>query len=161
MITNNKTARDVLAGCGIKPTFQRRTILEALQGNRSHPPIRALHDALVRKIPSLSKTTLYSTLELFAAKGLVQSLTIDPAEVHYDGIPAPHHHFYCTVCGRILDIEIICPKSRAGEIQGHRIDEIHGYFKGVCRDCRANVGRAAASPRRNKKSKAKRRNPHV
>jgi len=153
--------RDVLAGHGIKPTFQRLTILGAVVNNRSHQTIRALHAALVRKIPTLSKTTLYSTLELFAAKGLVQSLTIDPAEVRYDGIPAPHHHFYCTACGRILDIEISCPNSRAGEIDGHRIDEVHGYFKGVCRDCRVNKRRAAALSHRIKSTTSKRRISHA
>ncbi|MCX6565620.1 MAG: Fur family transcriptional regulator [Candidatus Aminicenantes bacterium] len=150
MITNTSALRDVLAGHGVKPTFQRLTILGAVMDNRSHPTIRALHAALVRKIPTLSKTTLYSTLELFAAKGLVRALTIDPAEVRYDGVPAPHHHFHCTACRRILDIEISCTNSRAGEIHGHRIDEVHGYFKGVCRDCRANDGRSVASPDRNK-----------
>ncbi len=97
--------------------------------------IRGLHVLLVKKIPTLSKTTLYNTLELFAAKGLVRALTIDPGEARYDGVIAPHHHFFCSGCGRILDLEISCPTGRAGELHGHRIDEVHGYFKGVCRDC--------------------------
>jgi Fur family peroxide stress response transcriptional regulator len=161
MISNTNAPRDILAGHGVKPTFQRLTILGAVRDNRSHLTIRALHAALVRKIPTLSKTTLYSTLGLFAAKGLVRALTIDPAEVRYDGVPAPHHHFYCTACGRILDIDISCVTGRAGEIHGHRIDEVHGYFKGVCRDCRANDGRSAVFPNRNKRSTPRRRDSHA
>jgi len=161
MITNTSSLRDTLAGRGVKPTFQRLTILGAVMDNRSHLTIRALHAALVRRIPTLSKTTLYSTLELFAAKGLVRALTIDPAEVRYDGVLAPHHHFQCTSCGRILDIEITCLTGRTGEIHGHRIDEVHGYFKGICRDCRAKSGRSAASPGRNKSSTPRRRNIHA
>ena len=161
MITNTNIRRDILAGRGVKPTFQRLTILGAVMDNRSHLTIRGLHSALIRKIPTLSKTTLYSTLELFAAKGLVRALTIDPAEVRYDGVMAPHHHFHCAACGRILDIEISCASGRAGEIHGHRIDEVHGYFKGVCRDCRVNDGRSAARPDRNKKNAPKRRVSHA
>jgi Fur family peroxide stress response transcriptional regulator len=161
MITNTTALRDVLAGHGIKPTFQRLTILGAVADNRTHPTIRALHAALVGEIPTLSKTTLYSTLELFAAKGLVRALTIDPAEVRYDGIPTPHHHFYCTACGRIMDIEISCVNSRAGEIHGHRIDEVHGYFKGVCRDCRTGECRSAAHANRKKSTISKRRISHA
>jgi len=146
MITNRDALRGILAGRGIKPTAQRLTILGAVMGNRSHPTIRALHAALVRRIPTLSKTTLYSTLERFAAEGLVRSLTIDPVEARYDGVTVPHHHFFCTACGRVLDIEISCPNGRAGEIHGHRIDEVHGYFKGLCRDCRAQ--KAPKSKRR-------------
>ena len=161
MITNRSAPRDVLAGRGIKPTAQRVMILEAVTGNRSHPTIRTLHAALVRKIPTLSKTTLYSTLERFAAEGLVRSLTIDPVEVRYDGVTAPHHHFQCTGCGRILDIEISCPNGRTGEIDGHRIDEVHGYFKGLCRGCRARKSPDAALPSGEKTVKAKRRSSHA
>lgn len=129
----------MLADRGIKPTFQRAAILEAVLGLAEHPTIRSLHAQLVRAVPTLSKTTLYSTLGLFAGLGLVTPLFIDPAEVRYDGILPPHHHFFCSSCGRILDIDIACAKGRAGEIHGHRIEEVHGYFKGVCRDCRAEA----------------------
>lgn len=160
MITNVNALRDVLAGRGIKPTFQRLTVLAAVTENRSHMTIRGLHVLLVKKIPTLSKTTLYNTLELFAAKGLVRALTIDPGEARYDGIIAPHHHFSCSGCGRILDLEISCPTGRAGELHGHRIDEVHGYFKGVCRDCLAKAGPTDA-PIRKQHSTQRRRAPHA
>ena len=78
MVSNTSRLRDILAERGIKPTFQRLTILGAVLDNRSHPTIRDLHAHLVRTIPTLSKTTLYSTLERFAAEGLVRPLMIDP-----------------------------------------------------------------------------------
>ncbi len=152
--------RDVLADRGIKPTYQRLTVLAAVTENRSHVAIRGLHALLVKKIPTLSKTTLYNTLELFSAKGLVRALTIDPDEVRYDGVAAPHHHFYCSGCGRILDIEISCPTGRAGELHGHRIDEVHGYFKGICRDCLTKAGPADA-PMTKRHSIQRRRTPHA
>ena len=161
MITNTNALRNVLAGRGVKPTFQRLTILGAVMDNRSHLTIRALHAALVRKIPTLSKTTLYSTLDLFAAKGLVRAVTIDPAEVRYDGVTVPHHHFHCTTCGRILDIEISCANSRTGEIHGHRIDEVHGYFKGVCRDCRVKAGSETDLPVHKKNPTQRRKVSHA
>jgi Fur family peroxide stress response transcriptional regulator len=160
MITNVNVLRDVLAGRGIKPTFQRLTVLAAVTDNRSHVTIRELHDILVKKIPTLSKTTLYNTLELFTAKGLVRTLTIDPDEARYDGVVDAHHHFHCTVCGRILDIEISCPTGRTREIHGHRIDEVHGYFKGICRDCLVRAGRTPV-PVAKKQSIQKRRITHA
>jgi Fur family peroxide stress response transcriptional regulator len=143
MISNRDEAHRRLTAAGIKPTFQRTVILEAIQGRRGHPAVRDLHERLVRDVPTLSKTTLYSTLELFARLGLIAALYIDPAEVRYDGLPAPHHHFACTACGRIFDIDIACATGQCGRIHGHRIDEVHGYFKGLCRDCLA----AGRSPR--------------
>ena len=146
---------------GIKPTAQRLTILSAVASDRSHVTIRGLHAALVKKIPTLSKTTLYTTLELFAAEGLVRALTIDPAEVRYDGVGAPHHHFFCTACGRILDIDLTCARERAGEIHGHRIDEVHGYFKGICRACLSFQKSHTARPYRNTQRLPRRRIPHA
>jgi Fur family peroxide stress response transcriptional regulator len=142
MITNTDKARRMLTDRGIKPTFQRAAILEAVLGLAEHPTIRSLHEKLILTVPTLSKTTLYSTLELFAGQGLVTPLFIDPAEVRYDGILPPHHHFYCSACRGILDIDIACANSRTGELHGHRIDEVHGYFKGVCRDCLVESGRS-------------------
>ena len=135
MITNIAELKNKLMAKGIKPTYQRTAILGFLQNNRSHPTIKSLHDSLVKTIPTLSKTTLYSTLELFAAKGLVVPLTIDRSEVRYDGLASSHHHFFCERCGRIIDVDVSCVNSRRGEIEGHRIKEVHGYFKGICKDC--------------------------
>jgi Fe2+ or Zn2+ uptake regulation protein len=135
MITNKAGLRDRLTSNGIKPTYQRTAILGCLQNNRTHPTIKSLHDSLVKAIPTLSKTTLYSTLELFAAKGLVVPLTIDRSEVRYDGLASSHHHFLCERCGRILDVDVSCANSGRGEIEGHLIREVHGYFKGTCKDC--------------------------
>ncbi len=135
MITTKSRLRARLVSQGIKPTYQRTAILGSIVGGHAHPTIKNLHQSLVKSVPTLSKTTLYSTLELFAAKGLVTPLTVDRSEIRYDGLASPHHHFLCQRCGRIIDIEISCPTSRRGEIDGHQIKEVHGYFKGICRDC--------------------------
>ena len=49
-------------------------------------------------------------------------------------------HFLCKACGDIIDIEIECPNAKRIEAGGHRIDEVHGYFKGVCSSCLKNNG---------------------
>jgi Fe2+ or Zn2+ uptake regulation protein len=143
MITDNTTNRALLAERGIKPTCQRLAILAEVLDRRTHPTIKDLHAGLKAKVPTLSKTTLYAALELFARNGLVRALTIDPAEVRYDGWPAPHHHFHCERCGSIFDLDLACPTGRRGCVDGHEIREVHGYFRGVCRACRT----APLSPR--------------
>jgi Fe2+ or Zn2+ uptake regulation protein len=161
MITNKDELRAVLQTQGVKPTYQRLAILGVVADTRLHPTIRSLHAVLVKQIPTLSKTTLYSTLELFAAKGLVRGLTIDPSEVRYDGVPELHHHFYCAVCRRVLDVDITCATGRTGELHGHRVDEVHGYFKGVCRDCRSKETRSARRSSSPKRKDKLRRSPHA
>lgn len=166
MISKMTDLRDTLVARGIKPTHQRLAILGAVLDNRSHPTVKSLHARLLKSVPTLSKTTLYTTLELFSAKSLVASLHIDPSEVRCDGVAAPHHHFLCARCGAIIDLEIICANGERGEIRGHRIDEVHGYFKGVCKDClklsyRSRGGATAAPPLRPAGSHHQRRRYHV
>ena len=134
MITNDH-AREILVSRGIRPTFQRRRILQAVLNDRTHPTVKALYDRLVPSVPTLSKTTLYTTLELFAAHGLVTRLSIDTEEVRYDGHASAHHHFLCGGCWAIIDLDVDFATGRRGEIEGHAIQEVHGYFKGRCKTC--------------------------
>jgi len=149
MITSKAEARAVLLSEGIKPTYQRLAILAAIRDNRSHPTIQTLHEKLVKRVPTLSKTTLYATLELFAGRGIVSPLHIDRTEIRYDGLARPHHHFHCRSCRKIFDLDIVCRTARRAECAGHRIDEVHGYFKGICKNCLSNNHKNLKCLRRN------------
>lgn len=159
MITNESESRKRLVLRGIKPTRQRTLVLDAVRGSREHPTIRGLHERLSRTLPTLSKTTVYSTLGLLAENGLVRRLDIDPSEARFDGLTEPHHHFLCASCGRIRDIDIRCVHGRRGRIEGHRIDEVHGYFKGVCAACLASAGRKRPAPGVHKPKTIKEKKP--
>lgn len=129
--------KNALIGRGIKPTYQRIKILEYLNKKKNHPTVDMIYAALYKKVPTLSRTTVYNTLDAFSKNGLVSVLTITGSELRYDIYTEPHHHFLCKECGRIIDMNIQCPyleKAKTGE---HKIEEIHGYFKGVCKDCLA------------------------
>ncbi len=129
--------KNALIDRGIKPTYQRIKILEYLKKNKNHPTVDMIYAALYKKVPTLSRTTVYNTLDVFNKNGLVHVLTITGSELRYDICTEPHHHFLCKECGRIIDMNIKCPyleKAKNGE---HKIEEIHGYFIGVCKDCLA------------------------
>ena len=53
----------------------------------------------------VSKATIYNTLGLFARKGVVGEVTVDPARVYYDTNSEPHHHFYNEDTGELFDIK--------------------------------------------------------
>ena len=61
----------------IKPSMQRLAIMEYLLANRIHPTAEDVYHALYPKIPTLSKTTVYNTLNLFVAQGALRMLVID------------------------------------------------------------------------------------
>jgi len=142
MITNMDKLKSLLKEKGIKPTYQRLKILEYLSNNlNNHPTVEMVYDKLHNDIPTLSLTTVYNTLNNFLEKRLVYGVTITGTEVRYDFNTDYHHHFLCKECGQIIDVDIECPyaEGKKGIVSGHRIDEIHGYFKGICKDCSKGV----------------------
>lgn len=134
-----KTYIELLRDHDLKLTQQRLEILRYLELHQTHPTADDIYQALVSKYPSLSKTTVYNTLETLTNAGIIQRLTICPTEHRYDFHRQMHHHFICKECGQIFDLQFRCPNVDAirKDIMkhGHQIDEVHGYFKGICKDC--------------------------
>jgi Fur family iron response transcriptional regulator len=95
---------DQLREHGIKPTSQRRVVAEVVLAREQH----LTADQVLRRLRDqghpVSRATVYNTLSLFARKGLVRELTIDPRRVVYDSNPRPHHHFYDVDTGELTDI---------------------------------------------------------
>jgi Fe2+ or Zn2+ uptake regulation protein len=136
MISNMERLKAILKEKSLKPTYQRLKILEYLSNHRDkHPTVEMIYEALANKIPTISMTTVYNTLNAFQNKGLVNPITITGTEVRYEFFTSPHHHFLCKKCGKIIDIDIKCPIGDKEEIYGHRIDEFQRYIKGVCKYC--------------------------
>jgi Fe2+ or Zn2+ uptake regulation protein len=132
--------KDYLLQKKINPSYQRLKILEHLMSSTSHPTVDMIHRTLSEEIPTLSKTTIYNTLNLFLKKGLIKGLTIEENEVRYDADTSPHAHFKCTICGKVFDIPIDFPPQVGETVYGHIVKEKHFYMKGICKDC---AGRSA------------------
>lgn len=119
---------------GLRATPQRLAILDFLGGHRGHHTAEAIFEALRRTTPSLSKTTVYNALEALHRGGLVQVVTISD-ERRYEAAHPMHHHFLCLRCGAIIDIDVACPFGGSSLCGEHRVEEVHGYFKGTCARC--------------------------
>lgn len=126
-----------LTECGLKPSVQRVSILEYLQTHPIHPTIEDVYKALVRKIPTLSKTTVYNTLRLLADNKAAQMLTMDEHRVCYDGDTHPHVHFVCKKCGHIYDVmDKTAPAvGDENDFNGNVADEVQLFYKGTCAKC--------------------------
>ena len=126
---------ELLKKNNLKITPQRIMILKYLDSHKMHPTADEIFSSLKKNSPSLSKTTVYNSLDIFKKYGQIQALTICGLEQRYDFISEMHHHFLCKKCRKIINIEIKCPNIKKTIDQGHKIDEVHGYFKGICKDC--------------------------
>lgn len=126
---------DKLVEHGIHPSMQRIAIMDYLDNHHTHPTVEEVYDSLIGKIPTLSRTTVYNTLRLFAEQNAAQLLTIDERKACFDGNPAPHAHFLCKKCGRVLDLPIEGVEGWETKPEGYKVDELHLYYKGICKDC--------------------------
>jgi Fe2+ or Zn2+ uptake regulation protein len=119
----------------LKITSQRLIVLRYLDENCIHPTADQIYTDLKTNNPSLSKTTVYNALDALQKHGIIQAITISGSELRYDIDHGMHHHFYCKKCGNIVDIEISCPNVEKMSEYGHKVEEIHGYIKGICKEC--------------------------
>jgi len=127
--------KKLLESKGIRPTHQRLKILKYLEDNKQHPTVDIIYGVMKKDIPTISKTTVYNTLNSLIENGVVLPIIITGKETRFDSIVTPHHHFYCEKCGKILDLKVECEHFKKGNIQGHKIKEMHGYYKGICKNC--------------------------
>lgn len=134
---NNMNIFDCFIKFSIKPSVQRMAIMEYLVQNKTHPTVEEIYIALSSVIPTLSKTTVYNTLKLFTEQGAIQMLTIDERNVCFDAVIDPHPHFLCKKCGTVYDIEDTAfhNYNKLHTQEGHIVDEIHFYYKGICNNC--------------------------
>jgi Fur family ferric uptake transcriptional regulator/Fur family peroxide stress response transcriptional regulator len=125
---------------GVKPSLQRIAIMGYLMDNLVHPTVDTVFNGLSSSIPTLSKTTVYNTLKLFARQGAALELTIDDKNVRYDANIFRHAHFRCKLCGNVYDL----PVGNIKELTVKTIDEFaitesQLYYKGYCGKCKAKV----------------------
>ena len=126
---------DILKQNKLKITPQRLVVLKYLDEHRTHPTADRIYSDLKQNTPSLSKTTVYNSLDTLQKNHIIQSLTISPSEQRYDIKTTTHHHFLCKRCGAIIDIDIGCPNEKKILQEGHKVEEVQGYFKGICKTC--------------------------
>jgi Fur family iron response transcriptional regulator len=89
---------------GVLPTPQRLEIAGVLLDRPQHLSADQLLDRLRAGGSRVSKATVYNTLNLFAERGLVKEVTVDPSRKYYDSTTHPHHHFFHVQTGQLSDI---------------------------------------------------------
>lgn len=104
-IVTKSDAIHKLQGQGINPTQQRIVIAQLLFARPQHLSADQVLMSVQDSGTHVSKATVYNTLSLFAAKGLVNEVIVDPTKVFYDSNTEVHHHFYNVDTGEMLDFD--------------------------------------------------------
>jgi Fur family iron response transcriptional regulator len=95
-----------LADCGIRVTDQRLQIATILLSAPQHLTAEQIADALRHGGARVSKATVYNTLNLFAARGLIRQLSVDGTCAWFDSNVEPHYHFHDEDSGALSDVAV-------------------------------------------------------
>jgi len=95
-----------LAECAIRPTAQRVRIAAVLFSSPQHLSAEQILASLRAAGARVSKATVYNTLNLFAARGLIRPLSVDGSRAWFDSNVEPHYHFHDLSSGALIDLPI-------------------------------------------------------
>ncbi|MDR2426372.1 MAG: transcriptional repressor [Endomicrobium sp.] len=132
MITNK------FLSLGLRQTFQRRKILEFLMNTDSHPTAYNIYKRIVKDIPTVSKTTIYNTVNKLVKERIIKCIKMKNSEMRFDANTEPHCHFVCSKCGRIYDVKICYKNILKHAIDGHKVEDVFICYSGVCKACKSD-----------------------
>lgn len=127
-----KAAQALLQQKGVRASTIRLNVLAYLLSHHVHPTVEQIHQALRKTMLTLSKTTIYNTLELFMQHNLVRVINIDEKEMRYDANTMEHGHFQCLECKVVTDFTIQCTTP---DLAGFKILTRNVYYHGICPKC--------------------------
>ena len=89
---------------GLRVTPQRFAVYANLLSRTDHPTVEQILVDLNQHSPISSQATIYSSLQVLRAAGLIREVLLEAGVSRYDAKVEPHHHFQCQMCGSIEDI---------------------------------------------------------
>lgn len=122
----------------MKLTHQRMEIFRDLAASTEHPDAETLYQSVSSRVPSVSRDTVYRTLSMLEAEGLIRKVEPLFERARYDANLDRHHHFVCTECGIVRDFysealdDLPIPKAveALGEIACAQVE-----VRGTCSAC--------------------------
>ena len=138
---------EYLEAHGQRKTPERYAILDAVYSSKGHFDIEGLHRTMVDDSRfHVSRATLYNTIDLLAAAGLVVKHQFGDHTAHYERSlqTTPHHHLVCTQCGKVTEFVSAELERDIARVQtpDFRKTSYTLYIYGLCADC-ATAGTAA------------------
>lgn len=121
---------------GIRPSSQRILMLQYLEESKSHPTADKIYVDLSKRLPSISKATVYNNLKLFLNNGIIKEVNIDNSEIHYEMMMDNHAHFVCRKCKKVEDLEISNINIDLSYISDYEIESQDIFLRGLCNECK-------------------------
>ncbi len=133
--------REFLSEEGLRFTEEREKIAQVVFGKDDHFEAEELLYQIRRDEKSVSRATIYRTLELLVRSGELQTINFGDGYSLYErsGERAPHGHLYCKQCGEVIEFSLediqpveenLCSEHEFLPVEYRH--QVHGY----CQNCR-------------------------
>lgn len=140
-------------GCGYRLTIGREAVIEILSCSKGHLSAEDIYMKLRTRYPNIGLTTVYRTLDVLAALGMVYRFDFGDNRSRYElaegpKAPSHHHHLVCTECNRIIDYEDFIDKElellkqtekSLSKKYDFKINDHVIQFYGLCEKCNKKV----------------------
>jgi Fur family ferric uptake transcriptional regulator len=125
---------------GYRITPQRELIIDAIAHSEQHVSADQILESVQQHTSAINLATVYRTLELLTAQGLVSRLDLgDGCVVYATTHHGPHIHLVCRLCGQVIDADYQTTASlgkQLAEQYQFQADLTHISILGVCGNCR-------------------------
>jgi Fe2+ or Zn2+ uptake regulation protein len=102
-------------------------VLEA----KSHPTADDVWEQVRKRSPTLSRATVYNTLNLFVEKGLLATQAVREGALVFDPHVVRHHHFIDEQTGEIYDVPWEAVKvTGEGSLAGYEVKDYQVVMRG-------------------------------
>ena len=124
----------------LKYSKQRESIKHYLMTTNEHPTADMVYMHVKKDFPNISLGTVYRNLNLLTDIGEAVKIATPDGGDRFDGRVEPHNHFLCTMCGRLLDLELDMNSiEEVNRLAAENFDGIirssSTLFYGECSDC--------------------------
>jgi len=123
---------------GYKLTSQRLEIIGLLARDMTHPGAGDIFRKVRKRVPSISMSTVYYTLDMLKKEGLLRELEFYDQDNRYDVTTADHINLICKKCGKIADFpgELFFSADAVEKRTGFQPVAMRFEYYGYCKDCR-------------------------
>ncbi len=133
--------RQAIRQRGFRVTPQRELILAAVSEDTGHSTPEVIFERVTRKAPSLSRATVYRTLDFLAEQHLITCTDLGLGSKVYEmALEHPHHHLVCEVCGAVQQIDHTVARHFFKQIEHEfefHVTTDHLALFGLCAHCAA------------------------
>ena len=129
----------ILRAHGIQPSAQRLAVATYVLDTDEHPSAEEVLRRAKAHLPMISRATVYNTLNLFSAKGLVRELVLAEGRIVFDCNLEHHHHFIDDATGTIHDVPWDALRvSKVERLAGYEVKEYMVVMRGTRGHARGN-----------------------